>query len=398
MRPPFVTAARLLAVLTAVAVLAGFGGKPTSPETAGEAPAAAPATTSVAAAGSGMAIAPSAAACQPLSTRERVMQTILSAVPGERMSSRTRAILRRHAASVVLFGQNVRSASQLRRLTKRMRAVAPTRLLVAVDEEGGRVSRLGEAGIVRRLPSSRRLARTRSAGQVRALGRRLGRQMKRVGVDWDLAPVLDVTRARASSVIGDRSYGGSAARVARYGGPFARGLASAGVRTTGKHFPGHGRTSTDSHRTLPTVRTARKKLIRRDVRPYVRTRGALDAVMGAHVRFTALDRRNPATLSRAASRLLRRHVGFDGVLVTDALEMGAISRRYPAPRAAELAIRRGADMALLGNWTDAGPTSRRLARAARAGRIRSARLDEAAGRVLAMKGYPAARVDCMLAR
>lgn len=175
-----------------------------------------------------------------------------------------------------------------------------------------------------------------------------------------------------------------------------RSATGAGARATGKHFPGHGRTTTDSHRTLPTVRASRKRLLRHDVKPYTRLHGALDAVMSAHVRYTALDRRNPATVSRAASRLLRRQVGFDGVLITDALEMGAIARRHRPPEAAELAVRRGFDMVLLGQWGDADPTTDRLTAAVRRGRIESARLDEAAARVLAMKGYPAARVDCML--
>ena len=339
---------------------------------------------------------PAAAACGPLSTRERVMQVVLSGVPDARMNARTRNILEGDAASVVLFADNIAGTAQLRALTRRMRDVAGTRLLVAVDEEGGRVSRLGEAGIVRRLPAARRLAQRRSPSRVRALGAGLGRQMLRVGVDWDLAPVLDVTRARADSVIGDRSYGGSPGKVSRYGRAFARGLASTGVHTAGKHFPGHGRTTTDSHRTLPTVRASRGQLLRRDVAPYVRASGALDAVMSAHVRYTALDRRNPATLSRAASRLLRRHVGFEGVLVTDALEMGAIARRHSPPAAAELAVKRGFDMVLLGQWRDADPTADRLIAAVRRGRLDPARLDEAVARVLRMKGYSSARVDCML--
>ena len=334
--------------------------------------------------------------CQPLSLRQRAAQTVMTGLPGTRVGPRTRQLVGRHAGSVVLFERNLGDREQLWRYVRRLDRAAGSRLLVAVDEEGGRVSRLADRGLVDPLPSARWLGRNRTPAQVRALGRRLGRQMADLGVDWNLAPVLDVVDAPADSVIGDRSYGSRARKVARYGGAFARGLAEGGVRTTGKHFPGHGRTRVDSHDRLPTVRASLSTLRRTDLVPFAAAAPHLDAVMSAHVRYTALDDRRPASLSRATTRLLRDEIGYDGVLVTDALEMGAVSARWTVPAAAERALRAGADVALVGDWRQTRQVTDRLVEAVREGRLRRPRLDAAVGRILALKGHGPARRDCLL--
>lgn len=349
-------------------------------------------------AGDDAATRTAAAACRRLSLRERVTQTVMTGLPAATPTRRARTLVERHAGSVVLLGHNVRTRDQLRRLTRALRRHARARLLVAVDEEGGRVARLGEKGIVTRLPSARRLAATRTPRQIRRIGRRLGEQMTAAGVDWNLAPVLDVASARANTVIGDRSYSGDPAVVAAAGRAFAEGLRRGGVRSTGKHFPGHGRTTVDSHDRLPTVTASLHQLRRRDLRPYVAALPALDAVMSAHVRYTALDRRRPASLSRAATRLLRNDLSYRGVLLTDALEMGAITRRWTVPQAAEQAVRAGADVVLVGDHRQTPRVSARLVRAVRAGRISRARLHHAARRVLGMKGYRPGQIDCLVPR
>lgn len=336
--------------------------------------------------------------CRPLTRRQRVAQTVMTGIPSTRMTDRTKRLVTRHAGTVVLMGHNVADADQVLRLTRALRRNAPKRMLVAVDEEGGRVARLGQKGIVTHIPSARTLARTRTADEIRRIGRRLGKQMLAVGVDWNLAPVLDVADADRNTVIGDRSYSGDPAIVARAGGAFARGLRSAGVKTTGKHFPGHGRTTVDSHETLPTITASLSQLLRRDVRPFKETLPALDSVMSAHVRYTALDKSKPASLSRAATRLLRERLGYNGLLITDALEMGAITSQRSIPQAAEQALRAGADVLLVGDFRATGRVTDRVAGAVRRGRVSAARLDAAAARVLKAKGYGAARVGCLLRR
>jgi len=267
-----------------------------------------------------------------------------------------------------------------------------------VDEEGGRVSRLGSRGFVDYLPSARSLAESVTADQVRRKGKRVGRQMRGLGFDWDLAPVLDVTGAPDNTVIGDRSYSKKAKRAARYGKAFASGLSDAGLLTSGKHFPGHGRTSADSHDSLPTVDASMSQLRRRDLKPYLVAGPKLDAVMTAHVRFTALDKRFPASLSRPATRLLRGEVGFDGLLMTDALEMGAITDTWSVPGAAARAIRAGSDIVLVTDWRNARDVVRRVVAHVRRGRISERRLDHAVERVLTAKGYGARKITCLLRR
>lgn len=337
-----------------------------------------------------------AVTCTPLTLREKVAQTVMTGIPSRRMTSSTVDLVERHAGSVVLLGRNISQAEQVLRLTRKLRRHARARMLVAVDEEGGRVARLGEKGIVDHIPSARRLSRTRTIKQIRRIGKRLGSQMAGVGMDFNLAPVLDVADADANSIIGDRSYSGDPDRVAAAGRAFAEGLRAGGVQTTGKHFPGHGRTTVDSHESLPTIRASLRQLRRRDIKPFVRALPALDAVMTAHVRYTAIDTKRPASLSRAATRILRRDMGYRGLLITDALEMGAITSRWSVPAAAEMALRAGADVVLIGDYRHTPKVAKRLTRAVRGGRVSRARVHAAGVRVLGAKGYSDAKIACLL--
>lgn len=336
--------------------------------------------------------------CQPLTLRERAAQTVMTGIPGTRPSSTTARLVQRHAGSVILLGYNVSSGPQLQRLTQVLRRDARARVLVAVDEEGGRVARLGQKGIVDHLPSARTLARTRTPKQIRRLGARLGRQMAAVGMDWNLAPVLDVANPDKNTAIGDRSYSGDPAVVAAAAQAFAKGLRSEGVRTTGKHFPGIGRTTVDSHNRMLTVTASRRALLRRDVQPFAEALPQLDAVMSGHVRYTALDRKRPASLSRSATRLLRNDLGYEGLLLTDSLSMGAITRRWTVPQAAEKALRAGADILLVLDWNTTPTVTSRIVAAVRNGRISRGRLDQAVGRVLAAKRYGPRQISCLLSR
>jgi beta-N-acetylhexosaminidase len=334
--------------------------------------------------------------CQPLTRREKVAQTVMTGIEATSATPATIELVARHAGSVILFGDNIVDGEQLLRLTRSLRRHARARLLVAVDEEGGRVSRLGEKGIVDRLPSARELSRTKTTDQIHRLATRLGEQMAAVGMDWNLAPVLDVADADASTVIGDRSFSGNPDRVAAVGRAFAAGLRRGGVMSTGKHFPGHGRTTTDSHETLPTVTASLPQLRRRDIKPFKAALPALDAVMSAHVRYTAIDRRRPASLSPAATRILRRDLGYEGILITDALQMGAITQRWTVPQAAEKAIRAGADVVLSGDPATTPAVTARLTQAVADGRISKVRLHQAVTRVLRAKGYGDPRIGCLL--
>jgi beta-N-acetylhexosaminidase len=223
--------------------------------------------------------------------------------------------------------------------------------------------------------------------RVQRYGRALGKDLATLGVTADLAPVLDVTGASWNGVIGDRAFGADPATASRAAVAFMRGLAGGGVATVGKHFPGHGATTVDSHRRLPVVHGSRTHLAAWELVPFrAAIRTGLDGVMVGHLLVTAVDARNPATLSGAViGGLLRGRLGFDGLVVSDALEMGAIARSWPVPVAAERALAAGIDQLLLSDHTRVTAVLDRLQQAVAAGRLSRARVQEAFLRVQRFK-------------
>ncbi|UKJ65331.1 glycoside hydrolase family 3 protein [Cellulosimicrobium cellulans] len=237
-------------------------------------------------------------------------------------------------AGVVLFGHNTPDVATASRLTSLLRGASPD-VLVAIDEEGGDVSRL-QAATGSSLPGSAALGVVDDVAVTEEVGAALGRLLTATGVDLDLAPDLDVNSDPGNPVIGVRSFGADPALVARHGAAFVRGLHTGGAGACGKHFPGHGATNVDSHLALPVVDASLAELRARDLPPFVATMtpggssgagaddGArLDAVMTAHVVVPALGPL-PATLEPAVGALVRE-LGYDGPIVTDALDMGAVA-------------------------------------------------------------------------
>jgi beta-N-acetylhexosaminidase len=223
--------------------------------------------------------------------------------------------------------------------------------------------------------------------RVRRYGLALGRDLAGLGITADLAPVLDVTGARWDGVIGDRSFGADPAAASRAAVAFMRGLGDGGVAAVGKHFPGHGATTVDSHRRLPVVQATRARLAAWELAPFrAAIRTGLDGVMVGHLAVRAVDGRTPATLSRPViGGLLRGSLGFDGLVVSDALEMGAITRSWPVPVAAERALAAGVDQLLLSDDTRVTAVLDRLQQAVATGRLSQSRVREAFLRVQRFK-------------
>lgn len=193
------------------------------------------------------------------------------------------------------------------------------------------------------------------------IGRAIGDELAALGFDMNFAPVLDVLANAKNRVIGDRAFAATADAVTPLGGAVARGLASAGILCCGKHFPGHGRTDADSHFTLPVVAASRAELDAVELAPFRAMVDRLPLIMTAHVAYLALDPGVPATLSpRVVQGLLRDTLGFRGVVVSDDLEMGAITRHLDVGEAAVRALLAGCDGLLMDHW----PNSLRRARAA----------------------------------
>ncbi len=279
--------------------------------------------------------------------RRSVAGLFMVGVPGPTLDPATRRFFVDHPpGGVVLFKRNVRSAAQLRALTGAIHDLgAGAAPLIAIDHEGGRVHRLPAP--FTHFPAAFDVARGGVRG-ARAVGEAMGRELASAGIDIDFAPVLDVWSNRRNRVIGDRAYGRSPDTVTRLALATARGLVRGGVVPCGKHFPGHGATTGDSHAVLPRLALSAAAVRRTHLAPFIAAIAArLPALMTAHVVCTALDPRRPATLSpRIATDLLRRRLGFRGVLFSDDLHMGAVAGRWTPERRAVAALEAGCDMLL----------------------------------------------------
>ncbi len=251
-----------------------------------------------------------------------------------------------HVGAVILFRRNVGTPAEIAALTAQLHAL-PSQPLVAIDHEGGRVMRLGAP--FTQFPPAAAIGRTGDSDIAYRVGRAMALELASVGIDMSFAPVLDVHSNPANPVIGDRAFGSDPALVSEMGIAMMRGLIDGGVIPCGKHFPGHGDTSRDSHLELPVVRRSREQLERTELAPFrAAIAAAIPMLMTAHVLYPALDPDHPATLSRAIlTDLLRNQLGFAGVIASDDLEMRAIADHQPINDAAVATLRAGADALLV---------------------------------------------------
>jgi beta-N-acetylhexosaminidase len=289
---------------------------------------------------------------------------------------------------VVLFGRNVGTAAELRALVAALRALGAPPPLVAVDQEGGRVARIGP-DVVAPLPAAMAVGASADPSLAERLGVLAGRDLARFGIRVDFAPVADLALHAASRAVGTRAFGDDPRRVTAFVSSFARGLERAGVAATLKHFPGHGATADDSHVVLPRITAGAATLRGRDLVPFATAIAARipSLVMTAHVVVDAFDRERPATLSPAIlTGLLRDELGFAGVAVTDCLEMDAIANGFGTVRGALAALAAGADLLLISHRPAlAAEAAEAIAHEVAAGRIALERLREAHARVLALR-------------
>ena len=282
----------------------------------------------------------------------------------------------------MLFARNVEDPGQLHRLTTSLRVSAST--VVAIDEEGGDVTRL-EATRGSSVPGQLALGVIDDVELTESIAQALADELRAVGITHDLAPVADINTNPLNPVIGVRSFGSSPELVSRHVRAFVTGLQAGGVAACAKHFPGHGATDVDSHRGLPVVAATRDELMEVELAPFRAAIAAgTRAVMTAHLVVPELGDA-PATLSPAhLTGLLREELGFTGLVVTDALEMQAVSATVGMAEGAVLALLAGADALCLGHDIDAGHVARvraAIVSAVREGRLGEGRLVEAAGRV-----------------
>ena len=247
----------------------------------------------------------------------------------------------------ILFRRNVESPDQVRRLTDALRDSVGWDAPILVDQEGGRVQRLGPPHWPTYPPGEAFLKATNDPLTARELARLGGRLMahdlRAVGINIDCAPVLDVPIAGAHDIIGDRAYGPDPASVIQIGRAVAEGLMAGGVLPVIKHMPGHGRAFADTHKELPTVHADLEHLSDWDFAPF-RALSDMPIGMTAHIVFTAIDRKRPATQSKRAIRLIREDLGFGGLLLSDDLVMNALSGSLT--ERAEKSLKAGCDLVI----------------------------------------------------
>ena len=280
---------------------------------------------------------------------DAVGQLLMVGIPGPRLDTESRDMLSDlQPSGVILFRRNYTDPETLQSLCADLHALNPDDpLLIALDHEGGRVHRLSPP--FTHFPPALQIGATGSVQVAYEVGVALGQELRSVGIDINFAPVLDVFTNPNNTVIGDRAFGTEPQRVVEFGCALAAGLRTAGVLPCGKHFPGHGATLVDSHDDLPHDDRSEKVLAEIDLVPFqAAIAQEIELIMTAHVMYPALDPNLPASLSSVIMNdLLRERLGFQGVVVSDDMEMGAIVRNSSVEDAAVRAIVAGADLLLV---------------------------------------------------
>ncbi|NQX36204.1 glycoside hydrolase family 3 protein [Herbiconiux sp. VKM Ac-2851] len=328
--------------------------------------------------------------------RSSILGTLLPGFEGTILPEWVERMLGEGLAGVCLFGENIVSPAQLRALTDAIRAANPS-ALIAIDEEGGDVTRLFyDRGAP--YPGNAVLGRLDDLAATRAVGAAVGRALAGAGVNLDFAPDADVNSNPLNPVIGVRSFGADPALAARHTVAWTEGLQAQGVAACLKHFPGHGDTAQDSHLALPTVDAPADVLRSRELVPFAAAVAAVASgasgaltVMTSHIVLSQLDPGTPATFSRPILEgILRGELGFEGVIVTDALDMAGASGSIGIPAAAVAALAAGCDLLCIGT-KNTGPQLDGIVDAVQAavdaGSLAASRVEEAAGRNLALAAW-----------
>ena len=276
-------------------------------------------------------------------------QLLLSGVPGPELDSQSAAIFRRvQPGGFILFGRNIKTALQLRKLIDDLRDLSPVAPIITIDQEGGRVSRLREIGS--EPPNAQQLRDKGDVALIQRHGHITGRLLRLFGFNLDLCPVLDISfDDDADNSLRGRCYGKNVEQVIRLAGAFNEGLRAEKIASCGKHFPGYTCARIDAHHELPDIDRTREQLDADELAVFRHFADKLDSMMICHAYYPALEAgRTPASLSHAIiTNLLRQEFHFSGLVMTDDLDMGAILNHYGLEETIRLAITAGNDMAMI---------------------------------------------------
>ena len=298
-------------------------------------------------------------------------------------------IARYPVGGFIFFAQNIKSPEQVKRFVRELKETCLLSPIIAIDEEGGRVARLARNKAFK-LPTFKSMGAIGASGDVekaREAGKTIGGYLADYGFTLDFAPDTDVNTNPKNIVIGDRAFGSDPELVAAMAEAFLDGLHSAGVKGCIKHFPGHGDTTGDTHDDYVAVTKTWEELKKCELIPFIRNFAESDCVMLAHLSIPNITEDGyPASLSKELiTGRLRRELGYGGIILTDALNMGAIEKNYADGEASVLAFEAGNDILLMPN--DFFAAYEAMLKAVRTGRIAESRVDESLERILSLKGF-----------
>ncbi|AGA68402.1 beta-glucosidase-like glycosyl hydrolase [Desulfitobacterium dichloroeliminans LMG P-21439] len=333
---------------------------------------------------------PIAEQLKEMSLEEKVGQLVIVGTDGYEINENTQRLIQTyHVGGFILFQKNIRDTQQMLDLVnslKKTNAINEVPLFLALDEEGGRVSRMPAE--LRRMPSSQKVGKQNDSDLATRVGVVLGQELKVFGMNVNFAPVLDIFSNPQNTVIGDRALGSTPELVSELGIQSMKGIQAQNIIPVVKHFPGHGDTTVDSHVGLPKVDYDLERLQSFELIPFSEAIAHdADAIMLAHILIPQLDPEYPASLSKTLiSDILREDMKFEGVVFTDDMTMGAILENYEIGEAAVKSLQAGSDIVLIcHDFVQEEAALQAILAAARTGVISSDRIDESVYRVLALK-------------
>lgn len=326
-----------------------------------------------------------------MTLEQKIGQMIIASFPSKEYDSHAEELVKNNIGNIILFLRNVGSKEELAELNnkiqKEMMKKTGLPAFITIDQEGGMVTRIYEGATF--LPGNMALAAVKDSEAVKKAAEISGEELRALGINFNLAPVLDVNNNPKNPVIGVRSYSDNPEVVAEYGINVIKGLQSKGVIATAKHFPGHGDTDADSHLALPLVSHSIDRLNKVELYPFKKAiENGVDAIMSAHVLFPAIEKEKlPGTLShKVLTGLLRGELGFNGLIMTDCMEMKAIADYYGTVKAAVMAVKAGADLICISHHLNLQLESlKQIKEAVLRGEIPESRIDESVERILALK-------------
>lgn len=325
-----------------------------------------------------------------MTVEEKIGQLLIVGLEGTTYNNNLDKLIKQHhVGGIIILGRNISTSNQIVGLlnnAKMANREYGIPLFLSVDEEGGRVSRLPKG--LKKSPSAAKIGKRNDETLAYDSGVYMATLLNAFGYNMNYAPVLDVNSNPRNPVIGDRSYSEDPVQVSKIGLAVRQGITDQGVISVVKHFPGHGDTHTDSHKSLPVIDKSLHELEKTELVPFQQAIAAqVDVIMVAHILFPALDADNPSSLSKKViTDLLRNKMGYDGVVITDDLTMGAIVNDYTVAEAALKSFLAGSDLLLVaGDYNNQLETIGKLSSAVKSGDISKERLNSSVRRILELK-------------